>query len=157
MKLTTQLFLTASIACLFACSQENNNTSTETATAADISAPSATATPQPAVTTSVDSVTGQPSITFEGQPENQANQPTAAGMNPPHGQPGHRCDIAVGAPLNSPANAAPTSENSAPAASNTISPVFNAPGSAPAVAGTNPPHGEPGHDCSIPVGAPLKK
>src|SRR6188474_1027285 len=27
---------------------------------------------------------------------------TAEGMNPPHGQPGHRCDIAVGAPLNSP-------------------------------------------------------
>ena len=25
--------------------------------------------------------------------------PTAPGMNPPHGQPGHRCDIAVGAPL----------------------------------------------------------
>jgi len=23
------------------------------------------------------------------------------GMNPPHGEPGHRCDIAVGAPLNS--------------------------------------------------------
>src|SRR5690606_31144410 len=29
-------------------------------------------------------------------------QPTAPGMNPPHGEPGHRCDIAVGAPLNSP-------------------------------------------------------
>ena len=27
--------------------------------------------------------------------------PTAPGMNPPHGQPGHRCDIAVGQPLNS--------------------------------------------------------
>ena len=24
-----------------------------------------------------------------------------AGLNPAHGQPGHRCDIAVGAPLNS--------------------------------------------------------
>ena len=30
---------------------------------------------------------------------------TAPGMNPPHGQPGHRCDIAVGAPL---ASAPPT-------------------------------------------------
>src|SRR5687768_8224885 len=28
---------------------------------------------------------------------------TSAGMNPAHGEPGHRCDIAVGAPLNSPA------------------------------------------------------
>ncbi len=26
----------------------------------------------------------------------------APGMNPPHGQPGHRCDIPVGAPLDSP-------------------------------------------------------
>ena len=25
--------------------------------------------------------------------------PTPEGMNPPHGQPKHRCDIAVGAPL----------------------------------------------------------
>jgi len=30
-----------------------------------------------------------------------AQQTTAPGMNPPHGQPNHRCDIAVGAPLNS--------------------------------------------------------
>ncbi len=28
-------------------------------------------------------------------------QATAPGMNPPHGQPGHRCDIPVGSPLNS--------------------------------------------------------
>lgn len=29
--------------------------------------------------------------------------PVAPGMNPEHGKPGHRCDIAVGAPLNTPA------------------------------------------------------
>src|SRR5687767_6672016 len=35
-------------------------------------------------------------------------QTTAAGLNPAHGQPGHRCDITVGAPLNSkPAAASP--------------------------------------------------
>ena len=35
---------------------------------------------------------------------NRQQQPVtvAAGMNPPHGQPNHRCDIAVGMPLNSP-------------------------------------------------------
>ncbi|MES2545033.1 MAG: hypothetical protein V4548_09130 [Bacteroidota bacterium] len=33
--------------------------------------------------------------------------PTAPGMNPPHGQPNHRCDIAVGAPLSTPKAAAP--------------------------------------------------
>lgn len=34
-----------------------------------------------------------------------------------------------------------------------------APVSQPTVtaAGMNPPHGEPGHDCGIPVGSPLKK
>jgi hypothetical protein len=42
---------------------------------------------------------------------------TKPGMNPPHGQAGHRCDIAVGAPLNSPSNkdvAAPATTNSNP-------------------------------------------
>src|SRR6218665_1308736 len=42
-----------------------------------------------------------------------------AGLNPAHGQPGHRCDIAVGAPLSSaPAATAqqPTVVQSAPAA-----------------------------------------
>ncbi len=29
------------------------------------------------------------------------NAKVAPGMNPPHGQPGHRCDISVGEPLNS--------------------------------------------------------
>jgi len=34
---------------------------------------------------------------------------TAPGMNPPHGKPGHRCEISVGAPLNSmPANVSTT-------------------------------------------------
>ena len=30
---------------------------------------------------------------------NAASTPTAPGMNPPHGQEGHDCAIAVGAPL----------------------------------------------------------
>lgn len=39
-----------------------------------------------------------------GRPAAPAAAPagaTAAGMNPPHGQPNHRCDISVGAPLDS--------------------------------------------------------
>lgn len=39
------------------------------------------------------------------QPTPVTNTPsvaTGAGLNPEHGKPGHRCDIAVGAPLNSP-------------------------------------------------------
>ena len=39
---------------------------------------------------------------------------TASGMNPPHGQPGHRCDIPVGQPLNSkPAQTASATPNQA--------------------------------------------
>lgn len=77
-----------------------------------------------------------------------AAQKTAAGMNPPHGQPGHRCDIAVGAPLNSPPGKnAPTSAN----ITTTPATVNNTP-TAP---GMNPPHGQPGHRCDIPVGQPL--
>ncbi len=80
----------------------------------------------------------------------------AAGLNPAHGQPGHRCDIAVGAPLNS----APTSNAAAPQVQTTSAPVA-APASIPAVGGNgtaklNPPHGQPGHDCAVQVGAPLK-
>ena len=82
-------------------------------------------------------------------PATQAGK-TAAALNPEHGQPNHRCDIPVGAPLDSPA----------PQPAATTSPAANA---APAVqaqpasteSGANPPHGQPGHRCDIPVGAPL--
>ncbi|ODS88942.1 MAG: hypothetical protein ABS44_06315 [Chryseobacterium sp. SCN 40-13] len=83
---------------------------------------------------------------------------TAPGMNPPHGEPGHRCDIAVGAPLSS----APAKPAAAPQQTQTITPVSNpAPvaekaATASTAPGMNPPHGEPGHRCDIAVGAPLK-
>src|SRR5690606_27020396 len=88
---------------------------------------------------------------------------TAPGMNPPHGQPGHRCDISVGAPLNSPAKS--TTSTAAPAgivpAKSTPDPMAYNVASKPAAAasgkaGLNPAHGEPGHRCDIAVGAPLK-
>ena len=82
-------------------------------------------------------------------------------LNPQHGEPGHRCDIAVGAPLNSPA-ATTTIQPSVPtavpaattAAANTDTKKVT-PNSTPATAGLNPKHGEPGHRCDIAVGAPL--
>ncbi|MBL7702639.1 MAG: hypothetical protein JNM14_10325 [Ferruginibacter sp.] len=83
-----------------------------------------------------------------------AQAATAPGMNPPHGQPGHRCDISVGAPLNSkpapPATAQPTTVNAQPQV--TMKEVPTTTKTAP---GMNPPHGEPGHRCDIAVGAPL--
>jgi len=86
-----------------------------------------------------------------------------AKLNPPHGEPGHVCEIAVGAPLDGsapPANIVtdPTSTGG----SNSMSvppPMFN---SSPATSGMelpsgtpNPAHGEPGHKCELQVGDPL--
>ena len=97
----------------------------------------------------------------------QSQNKVAKGMNPPHGQPNHRCDISVGAPLNTPV----TNK------SQTITPPIKQPGSATVqqvtsngaaipqtlqapvatAAGMNPPHGQEGHLCSVAVGAPLPK
>ncbi|RBQ03516.1 hypothetical protein [Pedobacter miscanthi] len=73
-------------------------------------------------------------------------------FNPPHGQAGHTCALAVGAPLNQTAVAQPQ-QNAGPQP---------APSPAPAVAVVNtsgkklnPKHGEPGHRCDIAIGAPL--
>lgn len=80
------------------------------------------------------------------------------GLNPAHGQPGHRCDIAVGAPLNSappqgqvvatPGQTVQVNPNQKQVVTTTAAPVKVA-------KGMNPPHGQPGHRCDIPVGAPL--
>ena len=97
---------------------------------------------------------------------------TAPKLNPPHGEPYHRCDIPVGSPLDAaPAKpaapvirtgAAPTLENEArlnnaqannPQVNNPTAPtVTNASGTPPKL---NPPHGQPFHKCEIPVGSPL--
>ena len=82
-------------------------------------------------------------------------QNSPVGMNPPHGQAGHRCDIAVGAPLNSPPNKSNSTTTSA--GSNSSSPAIIKTNSSAVVTqpGMNPPHGQPGHRCDIAVGAPL--
>ena len=81
-------------------------------------------------------------------------------LNPQHGEPGHRCDIAVGAPLNAPAAGTiqpgvPTTAPSATVAAATPDTKKVTPNSTPATAALNPKHGEPGHRCDIAVGAPL--
>ena len=84
-------------------------------------------------------------------------QPTAPGMNPPHGQPNHRCDIPVGAPLNS-KKAEATTVKTTDIQTITTAPIAapqNNAGSTPIASGMNPAHGQPGHRCDIPVGAPL--
>lgn len=73
-------------------------------------------------------------------------------LNPPHGQPGHICEIPVGSPLPSTPVRSNATVNSTPVAA----PVNSA--GAPTAASNvrlNPPHGQPGHICEIPVGSPL--
>jgi hypothetical protein len=65
------------------------------------------------------------------QPFDTAAVLLSRGLNPPHGAPGHRCDLQIGAPLNSKPEIKTTKQ------------------------GLNPPHGQPGHRCDIAVGAPL--
>ncbi len=99
-------------------------------------------------------------------------------LNPAHGQPGHRCDIPAGAPLNStPQNA--TTPKVANANIVPTAPIIANPSTMPALQPTqaaqsndaangaptlisngsgaklNPEHGKPGHDCKVAVGQPL--
>ena len=91
-------------------------------------------------------------------------------LNPPHGQPGHRCDIAVGAPLPNDGNVIAQAQNvSHPVGQGEAMPVVSNGMEQPQVIQVsqpqnyvgangeklNPPHGQPGHRCDIPVGAPL--
>jgi hypothetical protein len=82
-----------------------------------------------------------------------AQTATAPGMNPPHGQPGHRCDISVGAPLNSKPAPPPATVATTPAQPQVT--MKEVPTTTKTAPGMNPPHGEPGHRCEIAVGAPL--
>jgi hypothetical protein len=84
---------------------------------------------------------------------------TGAGLNPAHGQPGHRCEIPVGAPLDGKPTQ-PTTVNKAPQSVVTqpsAQPVVINPTTTPVATGPglNPEHGKPGHRCDIAVGAPL--
>ncbi len=87
-----------------------------------------------------------PSVNSTTQESNTSTS-EAPELNPKHGEPFHRCDIPVGAPLS---QAASTQQNTN--TQSTQSPV-RLKSSTPKI---NPPHGEPGHSCSIPVGAPLE-
>ncbi|HLF46425.1 MAG TPA: hypothetical protein VI548_08370 [Chitinophagaceae bacterium] len=99
-------------------------------------------------------VLSQPTNQELTQPNN--SNPTAVKLNPAHGEPGHRCDIAVGAPLNS----SPSSTNTSTQSLNNSLPVLPAtltqqPIQQTTASGLNPEHGKPGHRCDIAVGEPL--
>lgn len=163
-----KIFLIPVVCCFLLCACSNSQQSEEKVTVDSLqqNAPAA----QIPSTTIADSA--MPVIGAAPAMQQQPATATAAGMNPAHGEPNHRCDIPVGAPLNSPPGQQ-TPSAAAPQMSPSITPspstqpaVVATPSAAPPVEqsapvvtlpGMNPPHGEPGHDCSIKVGEPLKK
>lgn len=146
----------ASMIALYACGSGNEDNTTESPTPAVVTTPAPTA-PMEAPDTSTESITTLP--------------PTAAvpvkptvKLNPPHGQPGHRCEIEVGQPLppdGTPVIATqPQAQPVQPVMQNPPPVMATPPANANILPGApkgkvNPPHGEPGHRCDIAVGAPL--
>lgn len=146
------LFVTLPLAALFAC---NNNVPEKDASIMPEKSASATAP-------LTDTLAAQPSVNMLPANAQQpavnatapATQPITAGLNPAHGQPGHRCEIAVGAPLSS----APAQTTAPQMVQTPVSaPVSATPAKATSggTARLNPAHGQPGHDCAVPVGQPL--
>ena len=148
----------------------NNSAEEQTASAAsDTSKPVLTAptsNTQVTVPNSITSGTGN-TATQTNTAVTTPQVKSGAGLNPAHGQPGHRCELPVGAPLDSkPVSTQSPSVNVQPVNNNPSNVTINsAPPSAPVInqpstlttvgAGMNPAHGQPGHRCDIPVGAPL--
>jgi hypothetical protein len=136
----------------------------------DKTTPESSSTTVPAPTTvGTDASTTQPvpqqtPATIQAPVINTPTQPVTtqavskAGLNPAHGQPGHRCDISVGAPLDSKPTQ-PTVNTTQPVVTQNAAPALtpNTPTPSPVkvAAGMNPAHGQPGHRCDIAVGAPL--
>ena len=145
----TLTILIASIALLYSCDKAKTKIAEKKAPKSDSVANNITenaTVPAPAEVAS--SVTNVP---VSGKPT----------LNPAHGEPYHRCEIAVGAPIDSaptqntaPQQAAPSilNPNPAPAVSTTPAAPAQAFGPKPAV---NPEHGQPHHRCDWAVGAPL--
>ena len=149
-KINTFLFICAMAISILSCSNDTgtkgedkkaSGTNSNSPNTEQIQTENATET-APVKIQTPNSVTQQP----------QATTQTAQGMNPPHGQPGHDCKIPVGAPLNSSTKS--NVVNPQPTQPNVIQKPQMTTQTAP---GMNPPHGQPGHDCKIPVGAPLNK
>lgn len=127
---------------LSACSSQQED-------AADTTTPAATTAPAAPTTT----ITSAP---MDAQAPS-ASTGTVSDPNPPHGEPGHRCEIPVGASLSgTPPSSGPVDQM--PTTQAITMPQMSAQPAAGASStppGMNPPHGEPGHDCAVPVGSPL--
>jgi hypothetical protein len=164
------LFLSCSLF-LFSCKKEDEVETPKSAENIVIPRVQSLPIQETVATTPQTNVTPQPQTVNPAQVATQ-NPVNTKGMNPAHGQAGHRCDIAVGAPLNSPITKPPVSAgkpatitqstNAVNTATNTIPSILKTNGTTPTTPvvtapGMNPPHGQDGHKCDIAVGAPLPK
>ena len=148
-----------------ACNSETENDSMDTPVIEQQASDVALSGAEPVATMQLDGTTPQENTLEQAvktaTPSPAATTQSKAGLNPEHGQPGHRCDIAVGAPLSS----APATPQNAPQPMN-VTPMAAPTATAPAVptlaeqpangnVKLNPAHGEPHHRCDLQVGAPL--
>lgn len=146
-----KLIVAGCICMLFACSNTNEfDANLDSKVSKASSQPAGTQANTSPMPLQNQQVSSQPVVTTVPATTNtQITTTTAPGMNPAHGEPGHRCDIPVGAPLNS----APKSTAKTTTASGQN--IVITPTQAKTAPGMNPPHGQPGHRCDIAVGAPL--
>ena len=146
MKITSHIIVAASLVFFMSCSEGESKS---TAPVEETSSLPVTNAPAP--------------VAAPGEmPAANPTDNSSVALNPAHGEPGHRCDIAVGALLNSAPQTTPVTTQ--PQVNTASQPTFTSPVMQPPTAPTqgsatgkvNPAHGEPGHDCTIAVGAPLK-
>jgi len=77
-------------------------------------------------------------------------------LNPPHGEPGHVCEIPVGQPLDGSASSGePVTQTMEIKTELPAGEVKSNTAPQTGQVKLNPAHGEPGHICEIPVGQPL--
>jgi len=157
---------TLAIVCfVFASCSEDRNSNESTVTPSD----NIETSPAENISDSeVSSMVNDSSVTAQSEPSSDASavqQQAAPRLNPPHGEPGHRCDMNVGDPLPDESGSTGPVTVSSPAVINTTeqsgnkSIMYEQPAGVQsggaATAKLNPPHGEPGHRCDINVGDPL--
>lgn len=164
MKIISKIVLLSSFLYLIGCSED---TTKENKAASDIDIPTTevveadTSTPIEEVAAPVIEVAEEPKVeaTETAAPRVLTQDPKQAGvvLNPPHGEPGHDCAIQVGAPLNGQTSSpAPINiEQTAPQKTAPSIQLSKPQAPAPSSVRLNPPHGQPGHDCAVQVGAPL--
>jgi hypothetical protein len=176
MKINSLFVIAACSVVFISCGNNSSDDSAATTSTPATSTPASTTQPAAAQqnpATSGSTVVPPPTL----KPGQLTQSASASGvkLNPAHGQPGHDCAIAVGAPLKNQSGTTsiqtatqPSQITTQPAQATTqpvqVSQTTTAPPpgivpiSQPAAGQVklNPAHGQPGHDCAIAVGQPLK-